>query len=443
MLIKRDAFVAAAQRQRVRCDDRVVVRTPGQPSPTIAGSELFVALGGRRGVGRIVDGLYDRLERDTELARLFRTPRLGERERLKEFFETIFGGEVRGIRDVGMQRRHSHRLISAEESDRWLTHLDTSMGQAGIAGQARAAVMDLLRGPAARLVNDGAPKEVLKQAIASAGRGDVDAVAALVDEYPRLIDQRGGDGVTMLWMAARRGRLQVVHWLVAHGADVETPGSAVHVTRVMVSPYCVAVRSRRADVAQYLLDHGAQVDVFSAAFLGDLDALREHIAAGLVNAQSPHEDFHPVTPLHHAVDGGSVAATTLLLDSGADMQTSGGRLLTSAANQGSIELVRLLLDHGAEAADAESLGPIGTDRRIGELLVARGFDLNVPIRDQETPLTMSCRADKREHPKTVAALLDLGADPNAPNAKGRTPLAIATNAGFHETATLLRAAGAH
>jgi ankyrin repeat protein/truncated hemoglobin YjbI len=426
----------------VPCDDRGVVRRAGEPAPLAAGPELFVALGGRRGVGMIVDGLYDRLERDRELARLFRSRRSGERERLKEFFETIFGGEVRGIRDIGMQRRHVHRLISAEESGRWLAHFSASMGEAGIAEDAQAAVMGLLRGPAARLVNDGAPKETLRQAIAAAGEGDVDAVTRLAGEHPRLIDQRGGDGVTMLWAAARRGRLPVVRWLVARGADVEIPGSAVHVTQVMVSPYCIAVRSRRAEVAQYLRDHGAQVDGFCAAFLGELDALREHIAAGLVNAQSPHEDFHPVTPLHHAVDGGSTAATTLLLDSGADARTCGGRLLTSAANQGSIDLVRLLLDHGARAADAESLGPLATDPTIGELLVALGFDLDAPVRDQETPLTMACRADKREHPATVAALLDLGADPNAPNAKGRTPLAIATNAGFDRTVALLRAAGA-
>jgi ankyrin repeat protein len=406
------------------------------------GAELFVALGGRAGIGRIVDGLYDRLEHDLELARLFRHQRPGERERLKEFFETILGGDVRGVRDVGTQRRHLHRLISAHESARWLAHFEAALAQAGIARSAQVSVMDLLRGPAARLVNDGAPKGVLQKAIAAAGAGDVSAVATLVEEHPRLINQRAGDGVTMLWMAARRGRLPLVRWLVGQGADVQTPGSAYHMIRVMISPHCIAVRSRRAEVAQYLLDHGGQVDVFSAAFLGEVDALREHIAAGQVNAHSPHDDFHPVTPLHHAIDGGSVAASALLLDSGADARTFGGRLLTSAAHQGSIELVHLLLDHGARAADAESLGPLGTDRTIGKLLVALGFNLNVPIRNQETPLTMSCRADKREHPDTVAALLDLGADPNAPNAKGRTPLAIATSAGFEETVALLRAAGA-
>jgi ankyrin repeat protein len=419
-----------------------VVGTSGAPLPLTAGPDLFVALGGRAKVGMIVDGLYDRLERDPELTRLFRTRRSGERDRLKEFFETLFGGEARGIRDVGMQRRHVHRLISAEESARWLAHFHEAMDEAGIAEGTQAAVMDLLQVAAARLVNDGASKDVLKQALVAAGKGDVDAVAALVEEHPRLIDQRGGDGATMLWTAARRGRMPLVRWLVAHGADVEIPGSAVHVTQVMVSPYCIAVRSRRAEVAQYLLDHGARVDVFCAAFLGDLDALRGHVAAGLANAQSPYEDFHPVTPLHHAVDGGSVAAATLLLENGAEARTSGGRLLSSAASQASIEMVRLLLEHGAEAADAQSLGPVGTDRTIGALLVARGFDLNVPIRDQETPLTMACRADKGEHPETVAALLDLGADPNAPNAKGRTPLAIATSAGFADTVSLLRAAGA-
>ncbi len=115
----------------------------------------------RPGIGVIVDGLYDRLERDRELGRHFRSRRPGERERLKQFFKTIFGGEVTGIRDVGVQRHHLHRLITAGESARWLSHLGAAMQAAGVGQSAQAAVMDLLQGPAARLVNDGAPKDVL------------------------------------------------------------------------------------------------------------------------------------------------------------------------------------------------------------------------------------------------------------------------------------------
>ena len=147
-----------------------------------AGPGLFAALGDRPGIGVIVDGLYGRLERDRELARHFRSRRPGERERLKQFFETISGGEVTGIRDVGVQRRHLHRLITASESARWLSHLGAAMQAAGVGQSVQAAVMDLLRGPAARLVNDGAPKDVLKQALVLAGTGDVDAVASLAGE---------------------------------------------------------------------------------------------------------------------------------------------------------------------------------------------------------------------------------------------------------------------
>ena len=151
---------------------RGMARTSSEP-PMPAGPGLFAALGGRPGVGLIVDGLYDRLERDRELARHFRRRRPDERERLKQFFETIFGGEVSGVRDVGVQRRHLHRLITASESARWLSHLGAAMQAAGVGQGGQAAVMDLLRGPAARLVNDGAPKDVLKQALVLAGRGDV------------------------------------------------------------------------------------------------------------------------------------------------------------------------------------------------------------------------------------------------------------------------------
>ena len=51
-----------------------MVHAPHKPLPVTAGPELFDALGGRATVGMIVDGLYDRLERDRSSPGCFGAP---------------------------------------------------------------------------------------------------------------------------------------------------------------------------------------------------------------------------------------------------------------------------------------------------------------------------------------------------------------------------------
>ena len=63
--------------------------------------ELFAALGGRPAIELIVDGLYDRLERDPELTRLFRSRRNGER----------VGKLIAGDRVDYLLRAHSSSLF--------------------------------------------------------------------------------------------------------------------------------------------------------------------------------------------------------------------------------------------------------------------------------------------------------------------------------------------
>jgi hypothetical protein len=213
----------------------------------------------------------------------------------------------------------------------------------------------------------------------------------------------------MLWTAARRGRLALVRWLAAQGADVEIPRSAVHVTHVMVSPYCIAVRSRWAR--------------------GRAIPARSWRAGRRVLHRVPGSARR--APGAYRRRAGERAVTARGLPPDHSPALCGGRRVRS--RRAPVARQRSRFAH---------FGPLHSDRTIAELLVAGGFDLNVPIRDQETPLTMACRADKAEHPAVVAALLELGADPNAKNARGRTPLAVATSARFDRTVALLRAAGA-
>ena len=51
--------------------------------------------------------------------------------------------------------------------------------------------------------------------------GDLGALEALLQEWPRLIEWRDDRGRTLLWVAASLGRHDAVAYLLAHGADLD------------------------------------------------------------------------------------------------------------------------------------------------------------------------------------------------------------------------------
>jgi ankyrin repeat protein len=286
---------------------------------------------------------------------------------------------------------------------------------------------------------------VFKSAFRLASRGKLAELQREVMMHPTLLNQRSGDGATLLWAAARRGQLTLVEWLVGRGADIHTPGSDVHVLSVMVSPYCAAVAHGNAAVAEFLHEHGARADVFTAAYLGDVDLLACLVQSepDLLDQPSSEDDFYPVTPLHFAVDGCQVGAATYLVARGAKVRPHSRRLLTLAARHGSSEIVRLLLEGGADAREAENLGPLRAgDDTIARMLVGAGLDINARVRNRETFLTLACRGDKGGSIDAVRILLALGADIHATNAAGRTALEAAERGRLTDIVSLLVRHGA-
>jgi ankyrin repeat protein len=346
---------------------------------------------------------------------------------VKAFFVERFGGPASPhVLDVGMPRRHEHKVISAEEAERWLGHFADSLAERG----ADPTIVDVLRPVALRIVNGGAGNREVRAALVAAGKGDLSAVQAAVAAEPALLHQRADDGQTLLWAAARRGRADVVRWLLAQGASPHARGSAEHATGVLVSPLAVA----KGDAAELLMRAGAGLDPFDLAWLGRTDELGDVD----VRATCPDDELFPVTPLHYAVDGARFDTARFLLDRGAEVRPFSRRLLTTAARRGSLPLIDLLLANGADATQAEHLGPVADDRAIARTLIEYGLDLDRPPRGRETFLTMACRGDKGKKVEVVRALLDLGADPSAVDGFGHTPAEVAERGGFTDALRLLR-----
>jgi len=186
--------------------------------------------------------------------------------------------------------------------------------------------------------------------------------------------------------AVQEGRRDVVENLLAESPEWVNVRDAQGVSVVMLALYY-----REPEIARLLVERGAAVGIFEAAAMGDLPAARRWIEAdaGQVNAFSP-DGFQPlglacffghdrlaaylvaqgaevntpsrnpmkVMPLHSAAAAGDLEIVRLLLDHGADVharQADDFTALHAAGQNGHVEMIRLLLEHGADA-DAQTRG---------------------------------------------------------------------------------------
>jgi ankyrin repeat protein len=200
------------------------------------------------------------------------------------------------------------------------------------------------------------------------------------------------------------------------------------------------------------------VDVFTAAFLGDLDCLARMLAAdpGLAQATDPAVDVLDITPVEHAVAGGQVPALRLLLDhvarplpGGVRALRGGVRALRGAAGQGRLAMAELLLAHGADATR------IGAGRwvlhpELAPLLARHGAAVG-----SGEWIGASCTGNqgRTDDPEYVRALLRHGASPGdrragdshgagGVRALNATALHYAARAGFLKTIEVLIEHGA-
>lgn len=364
--------------------------------------------------------------------------------------------------------------------------------------------------------------------------------------YRRSESHQWGHGLrSPLHLACEAGKLDIIHYLLEHGAD--PAGQARERVRYEFwlanpTPLGLALKEKRHYVFYYLVGRfpdllKSQFSFCSALEWGDESVCDVFFRAGV--DVRPSSSYNMLAPLHSAIAGGNASLVKRLLDLGADVAPITLRyepralwpmdmLVQHGANENSAAIAKLLLEHGAETrlpaygprrltsldiavksnsvalvafllqhmSLEENLTSVGLARspEMVKLLLEHGADYNKlepplrtfllpeePVRVNsvhcnrrvcqwpgddlpgalqllaleshalslndtkscwETPLAWCCRRslpsqDQPQLMETVKTLLSLGADPNIGNHLGEAPLWIAASHGSVELVKLL------
>ena len=301
----------------------------------------------------------------------------------------------------------------------------------------------------AKSILTGKASDFLKIGVGAASRGDIESLKQVLKLHPEWRTRIGSHGRTMLWEAAYRGRLNIVSYLLDSYDDIDIEARGCHYTPLLVeiSPLCAAIFKKRKSVVFRLEEAGAQRDVLTSTFLGDVNEVERfidedpHLVTQEFYQHDPHFD---ATLLHYAVSGVHVGILELLIDRGAIVRPYSDLLLRFALWRGNAEILRLLLEAGIDLTQRTLLQGDVSNPHLIEMLKSFGASIEIDASENGWPsLVYVCRGDRGGNPQTVQDLLDQGANVNITNYKGQTALHCAAKAGFVEPVQILLAHGAN
>ncbi len=261
--------------------------------------------------------------------------------------------------------------------------------------------------------------------------GDLSEVKALLDASPEWIhaaDQRGNRPIH--WAAMTR-QIACIDELLGRGADINARRiDGARPVQLTNGDYHYRgwrdVPKSQATTPRQVLDHlrakGAEIDICTAAHIGDLEYVRALLDRdpSLANQPDAYVSYYACsgTAIRNAAAAGQLDIVRLLLERGADpnLPEEGiaprGHALYSAATNGHREIVRLLLEHGAfpnveteSSADTLSRVIANGDREMVELLCSHGAARRVHL--------LACYNDLQTAAAVFAANPALADDPEA------------------------------
>ena len=274
-----------------------------------------------------------------------------------------------------------------------------------------------------------------------------DLAKHLVIKFPQYVNAVYGRYAFPLSAALCEDHLEVGRLLLEHGANVdarEWTGKTA-LLKVFSQPHRSLV-----DIVTLLLEHGARVNIQDRDFTSALHLAEYHgeleVARILLKYEADFNsrDINGKTPLHilsaHRPgiynEDDILDHARLLSKYGADMNSQDNRNQTPlhvAMRNEWFTLARILIVHGANAQAEDDYGTtplhLLSASRIHDsnaldlvwLLLGQDAEVNKPVKDKQTPLHLAMRSNWF---KLALILLDHGADANAEDIHGWTPLLL-------------------
>ena len=250
-------------------------------------------------------------------------------------------------------------------------------------------------------------------------------------------DSQDGNGSTPLHIAAQYGHLGMVKLLIESGADVTVRNGKES------TPLDLASTSGNHQVTMYLAEYvGADVPSLDKS----LQKLRSGASlSSLATVEHTHSPSHEgITSLFTASSEGNVDVVRSLLDSGADINErnlSHNTALHVALDEEELEVAKLLIQYGADINCQEKTGwaPLHLASRNGyfdvvQLLLDHDADVNAKNQELSTPLHLAAWNSQVE---VARLLLERGANVHLRDIEGRTPSVLASKVGERNLARLL------